>query len=64
MGLLDHGTSVYERFVRNSKHKQRDNRISDLEKEVLELKEELVNTKKYVKDIEDKLDLVLYNTNR
>lgn len=64
MGLLDHGTPVYERFVRNSKHKQRDNRIADLEKEVLELKEELVNTKKYVKDVEDKLDLVLYNTNR
>lgn len=64
MGLLDHGTPVYERFVRNRKHKRKSNRISDLEKEVLELKEELVNTKKYVKDIEDKLDLVLYNTNR
>ena len=64
MGLLDHGTPLYERFVRNSKHKSKVNRIEDLENEVLELKEELVNTKKYVKDVEDKLDLVLYNTNR
>ena len=64
MGLLEHGTPLYERFVRNKKHKSKVNRIADLEKEVLELKEELVNTKKYVKDVEDKLDLVLYNTNR
>lgn len=64
MGLLDHGTSVYERFVRNKKHKRKVDRIAELEKEVLELKEELVHTKKYVKDVEDKLDLVLYNTNR
>lgn len=64
MGLLGPGSPVYERFVRNKKHKSKVNRIEDLEKEVLELKEELVNTKKYVKDIEYKLDLVLYNTNR
>ena len=64
MGLLGHGSPVYERFVRNKKHKRKVDRISDLEKEVLELKEELVNTKKYVKDVEDKLDQVLYNTNR
>lgn len=64
MGLLVPGTPGYDRFEQNEKHKQSGNRIESLEKEVLELKEELVNTRKYVKDIEDKLDQVLYNTNR
>ena len=64
MGLLAPGKPGYGRFLRNKKHEQMDNRIADLEKEVLELKDELVNTKKYVKDVEDKLDQVLYNTNR
>lgn len=64
MGLLVPGTPGYVEFEQNEKHKQSGKRIESLEKEVLELKEELVNTRKYVKDIEDKLDQVLYNTNR
>lgn len=64
MGLLVPGTPGYIKFEQNEKHKQSGKRIEALEKEVLELKEELVNTRKYVKGIEDKLDQVLYNTNR
>lgn len=64
MGLLVPGTPGYVEFEQNEKHKQSGKRIEELEKGVLELKEELVNTRKYVKDIEDKLDQVLYNTNR
>ena len=64
MGLLVPGTPGYVKFEQDEKHEQSGNRIEALEKEVLELKEELVNTRKYVKDIEDKLDQVLYNTNR
>lgn len=64
MGLLVPGTPGYVKFEQDEKHEQSGKRIESLENEVLELKEELVNTKKYVKDIEDKLDQVLYNTNR
>lgn len=64
MGLLVPGTPGYIKFEQNEKHKQSGKRIEALESEALALKEELVNTKKYVKDIEDKLDQVLYNTNR
>lgn len=64
MGLLVPGTPGYVKFEQNEKHEQSGKRIEELENKVLELKEELVNTKKYVKDIEDKLDQVLYNTNR
>lgn len=64
MDLLAPGKQGYGGFLRNKKHEQMDNHIAELEKEVLELKNELVNTKKYVKDVEDKLDQVLYNTNR
>ena len=64
MGLLVPGTPGYDRFVQSMKNEQSDKRIQALEKEVLNLNEELDNTRKYVKEIEDKLDQVLYNTNR
>lgn len=64
MGLIMPGTPGYERYAQDMKNEQSENRIQALEKEVLNINEELVNTRKYVKDIEDKLDQVLYNTNR
>ena len=64
MGLLVPGTPGYVKFEQNMKNEQSDKRIQALEEEVLNLNKELDNTRKYVKEIEDKLDQVLYNTNR